>query len=138
MTLVLSIFVGAWEMLLVAAPFLLFGMLLAGVLHVVLSRRWIERLMGRRGLLGVITAAGFGVPLPLCSCSVVPVVLALRRKGASAPASLSFLKRARVGRGFDHADLGHARAGHGDRPTTRELPYRLVGRCSHDCRRSEG
>ena len=91
MTLVLSIFVGAWEMLLVAAPFLLFGMLLAGVLHVVLSRRWIERLMGRRGLLGVITAAGFGVPLPLCSCSVVPVVLALRRKGASAPASLSFL-----------------------------------------------
>jgi uncharacterized membrane protein YraQ (UPF0718 family)/regulator of protease activity HflC (stomatin/prohibitin superfamily) len=78
-------------MLLVAAPFLLFGMLLAGLLHVVLSRRWIERLMGQRGLLGVITAAGLGLPLPLCSCSVVPVVLALRRKGASAPASLSFL-----------------------------------------------
>ena len=66
---------------LVAAPFLLFGMLLAGLLHVVLSRRWIERLLGHRGLLGVITAAGLGLPLPLCSCSVVPVVLALRRKG---------------------------------------------------------
>jgi uncharacterized membrane protein YraQ (UPF0718 family)/regulator of protease activity HflC (stomatin/prohibitin superfamily) len=89
--LVSSILLGAWEMLLVAAPFLLFGMLLAGLLHVVLSRRWIERLMGQRGLLGVVTAAGLGLPLPLCSCSVVPVVLALRRKGASAPASLSFL-----------------------------------------------
>ena len=91
MRLASSILLGAWEMLLVAAPFLLFGMLLAGLLHVVLSRRWIERLLGHRGLLGVITAAGLGLPLPLCSCSVVPVVLALRRKGASGPASLSFL-----------------------------------------------
>lgn len=91
MTPVLSIFLGAWEMLLIAAPFLLFGMLLAGLLHIVLSRRWIERFMGQRGLLGVVTAAGFGVPLPLCSCSVVPVALTLRRKGASPPASLSFL-----------------------------------------------
>jgi uncharacterized protein len=91
MRLALSIFVGAWEMLLVAAPFLLFGMLLAGLLHVALSRRWIERFMGQRGLLGAVTAAGFGVPLPLCSCSVVPVALALRQKGASAPASISFL-----------------------------------------------
>ena len=45
----------------------------------------------KEGLLGIVIAACFGIPLPLCSCGVVPVAIALRRKGASRPASLSFL-----------------------------------------------
>jgi uncharacterized membrane protein YraQ (UPF0718 family) len=81
----------SWNVLLVAAPFVLLGLLTAGVLHVVLSRHLVERWMGRKGLSGVVAAALFGMPLPLCSCGVVPVALTLRRKGASRPAAASFL-----------------------------------------------
>ena len=80
-----------WNVLLVAAPFLLVGMWCAGLLHVLLARRHVERWMGQEGLLGVVVGAAFGIPLPLCSCGVLPVAIALRRKGASRPASLSFL-----------------------------------------------
>jgi len=81
----------SWNVLLVAAPFVLLGLFTAGVLHVVLSRHLVERWMGREGLSGVVAAALFGMPLPMCSCGVVPVALTLRRKGASRPAVASFL-----------------------------------------------
>ncbi|MCB1057544.1 MAG: SO_0444 family Cu/Zn efflux transporter [Acidobacteria bacterium] len=77
--------------LVLAAPFLLFGLLAAGLLHVLLPERLIARWMGRRGMSGVLLAALVGVPLPVCSCGVVPITVELRRKGASQPASLSFL-----------------------------------------------
>lgn len=77
--------------LFLAAPFLLFGLLAAGFLHVLLPTSVIQRWMGRRGLSGVAMAAAVGVPLPVCSCGVVPISVELRRKGASEPASLSFL-----------------------------------------------
>lgn len=91
MTLLASLLSETWNVLLVAAPFLLVGMFCAGLLHVLLARRHVERWIGQEGLLGVVIAAAFGIPLPLCSCGVVPVAIALRRKGASRPASLSFL-----------------------------------------------
>ncbi len=47
--------------------------------------------MGDKGLKGVVTASLFGIPLPLCSCSIIPVSVALRKKGASLPAIQSFL-----------------------------------------------
>lgn len=77
--------------LVLAAPFLLLGLLMAGLLHVLMPTSLIQRWMGRQGLSGVIMAALIGVPLPVCSCGVVPISVELRRKGASAPASLSFL-----------------------------------------------
>ena len=91
MTFVPALLRETWNILLVAAPFLLLGMLCAGMLHVLLARRHVERWLGQEGLLGVLIGACFGIPLPLCSCGVVPVAMALRRKGASRPASLSFL-----------------------------------------------
>ncbi|MEM7052837.1 MAG: SO_0444 family Cu/Zn efflux transporter [Acidobacteriota bacterium] len=82
---------GAWETFFLAAPFVLFGLLVAGVLHVLISRRTVERWMGSPGLGAVSKAAAFGVPLPICSCGIVPVSIELKRKGASRPANLSFL-----------------------------------------------
>jgi uncharacterized membrane protein YraQ (UPF0718 family) len=79
------------RMLALAAPFLLFGLLTAGLLHVLLPEALILRWMGRRGMKGVCLAALIGVPLPVCSCGVVPITVELRRKGASLPSSLSFL-----------------------------------------------
>ena len=73
------------------APFLLFGFLAAGLLSVLVSPEWIERHLGRGRLAPVIKASAFGVPLPLCSCSVIPVATSLRRHGASRGAVTAFL-----------------------------------------------
>jgi hypothetical protein len=73
------------------APFLLFGFLAAGVLSVLVSADWIQRNLGRGRIAPVIKASAFGVPLPLCSCSVIPVATSLRRHGASKGATTAFL-----------------------------------------------
>jgi len=74
-----------------AAPYLLIGFLVAGVLHLVLKPEWLTRHLSGESLRSVVTASLVGAPLPLCSCSVVPVAIAMRRKGASKGATASFL-----------------------------------------------
>ncbi|MEM7480857.1 MAG: SO_0444 family Cu/Zn efflux transporter [Acidobacteriota bacterium] len=91
LSILLAVLEGAWETFFLAAPFVLFGLFVAGVLHVLISRRAVERWMGKGGLGAVSKAAAFGVPLPICSCGIVPVSIELKRKGASRPANLSFL-----------------------------------------------
>jgi len=73
------------------APYLLLGVVIAGVMHVLIPSSFIARQLGRAGLGPVAKAAAFGVPLPLCSCSVVPVAASLTRSGASRGAVVSFL-----------------------------------------------
>ena len=73
------------------SPFLLFGFLVAGLLSVLVRPETVERHLGGRGFWQVFKAAVFGVPLPLCSCGVIPVAASLRRHGASAGATTSFL-----------------------------------------------
>lgn len=75
-----------------SAIYLLGGFALAGVLHVVLRRTpAFTNLLAKRGAKSVLLASLFGAPLPLCSCSVVPAGLTLRKKGASKGATVSFL-----------------------------------------------
>jgi uncharacterized membrane protein YraQ (UPF0718 family)/copper chaperone CopZ len=80
-----------WAVLQEMAPYLLFGFLAAGVLSVALPARIVERHLGGRGAGPVLKAALFGIPLPLCSCSVIPVAASLRRHGASRGATSAFL-----------------------------------------------
>ncbi|HOZ47952.1 MAG TPA: SO_0444 family Cu/Zn efflux transporter [Candidatus Hydrogenedentes bacterium] len=82
---------GSWAVLTEMAPYLLFGFLVAGALSVLLSPEKIERYLGGQGLGPVIKASLFGVPLPLCSCGVIPVGASLRRHGASRGATTAFL-----------------------------------------------
>jgi hypothetical protein len=81
----------AWEVTGRMAPYLLFGFLVAGLLSVWISPAWIERHLGGRGSRSVFRAALFGVPLPLCSCGVIPVAASLRRHGAGRGATAAFL-----------------------------------------------
>jgi uncharacterized membrane protein YraQ (UPF0718 family) len=75
-----------------AAPYLLVGFFLAGVLDVFLRRYpRLTGLLTSRGRRPVFLAALLGAPLPLCSCSVLPAALALRRQGASRGTTASFL-----------------------------------------------
>ena len=73
------------------APFLLFGYFFAGMLHVFLKKGAILSHLGKNDLKSVIKASLFGVPLPLCSCAVIPAAMSLRKEGASKGATLSFL-----------------------------------------------
>ena len=73
------------------SPYLLLGFLIAGVLHAFVPSAIYSRYLSGTGLRSVATAAAFGIPLPLCSCGVLPTAVALRRSGASRAASTSFL-----------------------------------------------
>ena len=80
-----------WSSFLLLAPMLLLGLFLAGVIHVFISRQAIMKWLRHDSLKSVSSSAAIGVPMPLCSCSVVPVVAEMRRKGASRSACMSFL-----------------------------------------------
>lgn len=73
------------------APYILFGFLVAGILEVWVDRQTMARHLSGRGWRPVVKAALFGIPLPLCSCGVLPAAVALRRRGASKGATTSFL-----------------------------------------------
>lgn len=91
MSWILDILRESWTLYYLAAPFILFGLLMAGSMQVLLSPQRVVEWMGRPGMSAVCRAALLGVPLPLCSCGVFPVSVALRRKGATPPATMSFL-----------------------------------------------
>lgn len=80
-----------WNTVLALAPSLGLGMLIAGVLHVFMKKDKILSHLGRPGFKSSAKAALVGVPLPLCSCGVLPAALGLRRDGASKGAVTSFL-----------------------------------------------
>jgi hypothetical protein len=80
-----------WAVLSEMAPYLLFGFLIAGLLSVWITARVVERHLGGAGFWQVFKASLFGVPLPLCSCGVIPVAMSLHKHGASKGATTSFL-----------------------------------------------
>ena len=80
-----------WDVLSEMSPYLLFGFFVAGILSVLISAETVQKNLGKRGLLSIVKAAIFGVPLPLCSCGVIPVTATLRMSGASKGATTAFL-----------------------------------------------
>ncbi len=91
MEFLIDVVVASWSVLAEMAPYLLLGFFFAGLLSVLISAEWVERHLGGSGLGQVFKASLFGVPLPLCSCGVLPVAASLRRQGASRGATTSFL-----------------------------------------------
>lgn len=73
------------------APFLLLGFLFAGVLKVVVPPSLMTKYLGKSNSKSVINASLLGVPLPLCSCGVLPAGISLYKNGASKGSSVSFL-----------------------------------------------
>ncbi len=79
------------DTLLDASFYLLFGLIAAGMIKAWVNEKRIVRSLGKSSFQSVVKAALIGVPLPLCSCSVVPMALSIREKGASRGATVSFL-----------------------------------------------
>lgn len=91
MDLLQNIVFEIWAVTVAMAPYLLFGFLAAGVLSQLISRDYVKRHLGGRGLMGTVKASLVGVPMPICSCGVIPLAASLRKHGASRGATASFL-----------------------------------------------
>ncbi|GIU15691.1 SO_0444 family Cu/Zn efflux transporter [Shewanella sp. MBTL60-007] len=79
------------ELFLESAPWLLLGLVLAGMLKMFVPMVWMQKQLGGHGIKTTVKAAVLGAPLPLCSCGVIPAAVGLRRSGASKAATTSFL-----------------------------------------------
>jgi HflK protein len=91
MNLLYRVFEETYRIVLDSGVFILLGFFLAGVLHEFVDTARIGRVLGGRDLKSILMAALVGAPLPLCSCGVLPTAVALRKKGASREATVSFL-----------------------------------------------
>ena len=80
-----------WSLFLVSAPWLMLGLLLAGLLNVFIPKDFLKKHLGKEGIWTTIKAALIGAPMPLCSCGVIPAAVGLRRAGGSKSATTAFL-----------------------------------------------
>ena len=73
------------------APYLILGFIISGVLYIFTSKEMISNNVGTPGFMSSFKASILGVPMPLCSCGVIPVAASMYKRGASKGATLSFL-----------------------------------------------
>lgn len=73
------------------SPYLLLGFLLAGLMHAFVPGTLYRRYLGGHSFRAIWNAALLGIPLPLCSCGVIPTAMSLHKQGASRGATVSFL-----------------------------------------------
>ena len=73
------------------SPYLILGFLVSGLLFIFTSKEMVSNNIGKPGFNSVAKASLFGVPMPLCSCGVIPVATSMYKRGASKGATLSFL-----------------------------------------------
>jgi uncharacterized membrane protein YraQ (UPF0718 family) len=91
MQLFIDVFFQAWRLLSDASIYILFGLLISGLLRVFFSPYAVAQHLGHGKFLPVLKAALIGIPLPLCSCGVLPAAVALKKQGANNGATTAFL-----------------------------------------------
>ena len=80
-----------WSLSLATAPYILFGLLFAGILHELVPDSIVTKHLGKSNVSSVLKSTIFGIPLPVCSCGVIPLATSMKKSGASKGATLSFL-----------------------------------------------
>lgn len=88
---IINYFTVLWNLTVDMAPYLLLGFLFAGLLKVFLPQNLMNKYLGKSSFKSVVNASLLGIPLPLCSCGVLPAGISLYKNGASKGASTSFL-----------------------------------------------
>ncbi len=91
MHFIFTVLNASWELLLDASIYILVGILAGGLLKVFLSPEYVARHLGSGRVRSVLKAALFGIPLPLCSCGVLPAAASLKKQGANNGATVAFL-----------------------------------------------
>lgn len=88
--LLLNFLKETWWLTAEMAPYLLLGFIIAGLLRVFFNEDWVKRHLGQRGFKQIFKAVIIGIPLPLCSCGVIPVAAGIRRQGGQRGAVAAF------------------------------------------------
>jgi uncharacterized membrane protein YraQ (UPF0718 family)/copper chaperone CopZ len=89
---ILLFFANVWGVMMSLSLWLLVGLIFAGALRIWVPDDFVKKHLGRkRGFLSVLKAVVFGVPMPLCSCGVIPAALGVKKQGAGDGAALGFL-----------------------------------------------
>lgn len=84
-------FEALWQLSIAMAPYILFGLVFAGILHELVPDSIVTRHLGKDNVSSVVKSTVFGIPLPVCSCGVIPLATSIKKSGASKGATLSFL-----------------------------------------------
>ena len=88
---IILFFTNFWELLNVISFYILLGLLIASTMKQYIKDSFIKSQLGGDSKLSVIKAVLLGIPLPLCSCSVVPFAMTLKNSGANKSSLTSFL-----------------------------------------------
>jgi len=91
MNIIISILIASWQVFYESAVYMLFGFFMAGILYVFIKPETVGRYLGKGRVRPVLLAALAGIPIPLCSCGVLPAAASLKRQGANNGATMSFL-----------------------------------------------
>ena len=91
MEIITNFFNSLYELSNAMAPYILFGLAFAGVLHELVPESIVTKHLGKENISSVIKSTLFGIPLPVCSCGVIPLASSIKKSGASKGATLSFL-----------------------------------------------
>lgn len=91
MNILMEILSASWNIFHESAIYMLFGFFVSGMAYVLIKPEKISRYLGHGKIRPVFLSALAGIPIPLCSCGVVPAALSLKKQGANNGATLSFL-----------------------------------------------
>ena len=80
-----------WQLSIAMAPYIIFGLIFAGILHEVVPDSIVTKHLGKDNVSSVVKSTLFGIPLPVCSCGVIPLATSIKKSGASKGSTLSFL-----------------------------------------------
>lgn len=80
-----------WQLSAAMAPYIILGLFIAGIMHEAVPESFVKKHLGSDAISSVIKATLLGIPLPVCSCGVIPLAASLKRQGASNGATLAFL-----------------------------------------------
>lgn len=91
LTFIYNVLLASWDMLQQASIYILFGLLVGGLLKMFLSPAYVAAHLGSGRFSSVFKAALLGIPIPLCSCGVLPAAASLKKQGANNGATTAFL-----------------------------------------------
>lgn len=90
MEIISQIFTNTWYYTKEASPWLLTGFLFAGLLKAFVPSEILLKYLGGRNIGSILRATLVGIPLPLCSCGVIPTGIGMYKQGASISSTLAF------------------------------------------------
>jgi hypothetical protein len=91
MDVIKSVLWESWRLLEASAVYVIFGLVVAGLLRAFFSPHFVTRHLGTGKFMPVVKAALFGIPIPLCSCGVLPAAASIKKQGANNGATAAFL-----------------------------------------------